>query len=87
MSTKEEEEESRPTVDNGPSNDRKQWLGMEEERDVTQDPRLSLCSSKSSPFSPDTLSCPLEKAEVSSGDLNSFFMVAQQAILPTEPFP
>lgn len=64
MSTKEKEEEPRPTVDNGPSYDRKQRLGTEEERDMTQDPRPSLCSSKPCPFFPDTRSCPLERAEV-----------------------
>lgn len=71
MSTKEKEEEPRPTVDNGPSYDRKQWLGMEEERDMTQDPRPSLCSSKPCPLFPDTLNCLLEKAEVDAGDSNS----------------
>lgn len=68
MSPKEKEE-PRPTVDNGPSFDRKQWLGTEEEKDMTQDP--SPCFSKPAQLSSNTLNCPLKKAEVGAGDLNS----------------
>lgn len=45
VSAEEKEEELRATVDNGPSYDRKQRLGMEEGKDMTQDPMPSLCSS------------------------------------------
>lgn len=57
MSTKEKEE-PRHIADNGPSYYRKQWLGMEEEKDMTQDPMPKPLVPQ---LSPNTLNCPLKK--------------------------